>query len=82
MYFTLEIQHAVKSGREMDFLARLKELKGKNGHIQENIMDNMILHYIQNPKPDDSVTCTPSAGSHSWHSYLEAPSRIKIRMSC
>ena len=27
MYFTLEIQHAVKSGRETDFLARLKELK-------------------------------------------------------
>ena len=82
MYFTLEIQHAVKSGRETDFLARLKELKGKNGYIQENIMDNMLLHYFENPKPDNSVTSAASQGSYEWHSYLEAPSRIKIRMSC
>lgn len=82
MYFTLEIHHAVKSGRERDFLARLKELKGKSGHIKENIIDNMVTNYIQAPTPNDSVTSVASQDPYAWHSYLEAPSRIKIRMSC
>lgn len=81
MFFTLEIQHAVRPGRERDFLVKLKELKGANGHFKNNILGDMISNYLQAQEMNSSVTKASLPDIYDWHSYLESPSHVKIRMS-
>ncbi len=83
MVITLEVQHYVKPGKEQEVMALIKERGGKRAERFPNCLWQET-RTGRDLKPDQPSLDTYDAEAQlykNWVGLLEAPARIKLRMS-
>jgi len=82
MLITLEVQHYVKPGKEQEVMALIKEQSGKRAERFPDCLWQEMRSGRVNLDQSAVDTCEAEAQIYdNWLGMLQAPAKIKLRMS-